>query len=188
VTAMDTAPGAGEARARPARPGRRVGVRTVFFALLLVVLAGYLQMALGMEWRTQAGRIGPAFFPRIIGVLGLALTLVALLQSLRPAVVEADRAGDGAEDAASIDDEAGAADLGRHPRTMAIVIAASAAFTAAFTVLGAVVAAALYLLGCLLNRDRPVLNVVVSLGLSLGLYLLFETVLDVGLPAGVLPL
>jgi hypothetical protein len=188
---MDTAPGSGEALARPARPDRRVGVRTVFFALLLVVLAGYLQMALGMEWRTQAGRIGPAFFPRIIGVLGLALTLVALLQSLRPAVVEADRAGDGAEDAArSNDDEAGAADLGRHPRTMAIVIAASAAFAAAFTVLGAVVAAALYLLGCLflLNRARPVLNVVVSLGLALGLYLLFETVLDVGLPAGVLPL
>jgi len=191
VTAMDTASGAGEASARPARPGRRVGIRTVFFALLLVVLAGYLQMALGMEWRTPAGRIGPAFFPRIIGVLGLVLTLVALLMSLRPAVAEADRAGAGAEDAAgSDDDDAGAADLGRHPRTMAIVTAATAAFIAAFTVLGAVVAAALYLLGCLflLNRGRPVFNVVVSLGLALGLYLLFETALDVGLPAGVLPL
>ena len=67
--------------------------RTVFFALLVVVLAGYLQMALGMEWRTAAGRIGPGFFPRVIGVLGLVLALVALVRSLRRGCAEADLRG-----------------------------------------------------------------------------------------------
>ena len=38
-------------------------------------LAVYTEMAFGMEWRTAAGRIGPGFFPRIVGGLGLALTL-----------------------------------------------------------------------------------------------------------------
>jgi tripartite tricarboxylate transporter TctB family protein len=151
-----------------------VGPQTVFFGILLVVLAGYFQLALGMEWRTAAGRIGPGFFPRIIGGIGVAITLVALVRSLR--LVEPDT-------------EVDEPDLGRHPRTMAIVVVASAALAAAFTVLGALVAGALFLLGCLwlLNREHPVLNAVLAVGLSAGLYLLFQTLLNAGLPAGVLP-
>jgi hypothetical protein len=151
-----------------------VGPQSVFFAILLVVLAGYVQLAFGMEWRTTAGRIGPGFFPRIIGGIGVVLTLVALVRSLRR--VEPDTEVDGP-------------DLGRHPRTMAIVVAASAALAAAFTVLGALVAGALFLLGCLwlLNREHPVLNAVLGIGLSVGLYLLFQTLLNAGLPAGILP-
>lgn len=161
----------------------RIGVRTVFFGLLLVLLAAYLQMALGMEWRTEAGRIGAGFFPRVVGVLGVALTLVALVHSLRGGQ-------DDHTDAPDVDGEdTGEADLGRHPGTMAIVVGASAAFAATFVALGAVVACALFLFGCLwlLNRPRPALNAVLSLGLALGLYLLFETLLGAGLPAGVLP-
>lgn len=151
-----------------------VGPRAVFFGILLVVIAVYFQLALGMEWRTAAGRIGPGFFPRIIGGIGVVLTLVALARSLRRAEPEA---------------EADSPDLGRHPRTTAIVVVASAALAAAFTVLGAVVAGALFLLGCLwlLNREHPVLNAVLGAGLATGLYLLFETLLTAGLPAGVLP-
>jgi tripartite tricarboxylate transporter TctB family protein len=157
-----------------------VGARAVFFGILLVVFAGYVQLALGMEWRTAAGRIGPGFFPRIIGAVGVVLTLVALVRSVRRASPDPDP---------DADTDAGAADLGRHPRTMAIVVAASAALAAVFTVLGAVVAGALFLLGCLwlLNREHPVLNAVLGVGLATGLYLLFQTLLNAGLPAGVLP-
>ncbi|TWF75428.1 tripartite tricarboxylate transporter TctB family protein [Pseudonocardia hierapolitana] len=149
-------------------------MNTVFFGILLVVLAGYFQLALGMEWRTAAGRIGPGFFPRFIGGIGIVLTLVALVGSLRR--VEPEPEVDGP-------------DLGRHPRTMAIVVVAAAALAAAFTVLGAVIAGALFLLGCLwlLNREHPVLNAVLGIGLSVGLYVLFQTLLNAGLPAGVLP-
>jgi putative tricarboxylic transport membrane protein len=180
-----TAAEAGGARRTAAGTGRvHVGVRTVFFGLLLVLLAAYLQLALGMEWRTAAGRIGPGFFPRVVGVLGVALTLVALVHSLQRRDTEA-------ADIPDVDgEEAGEADLGRHPGTMAIVVGASAAFAAAFVTLGAVLACTLFLFGCLwlLNRPRPVANAVLSLGLALGLYLLFETLLGAGLPAGVLPL
>ncbi len=164
----------------------RIGVRSVFFGVLLVLLAAYLQLAMGMEWRTTAGRIGPGFFPRVIGVLGVLLTLAALVHSLRE--TSADGSARGEE--GPCEEEAGEADLGRHPRMMAVVVAASAALAAAFVALGAVVACALFLFGCLwlLNRPRPVLNAVLSLGLALGLYLLFETLLGAGLPAGVLPL
>jgi putative tricarboxylic transport membrane protein len=159
----------------------QVGARAVFLGILLVVLAVYLQLALGMEWRTTAGRIGPGFFPRIIGGIGIVLTLVALVGSMRRAGSTADTDDD--------ETDAGAADLGRHPATMAIVVAASAALAAVFTVLGAVVAGALFLLGCLwlLNREHPVLNAVLAIGTATGLYLLFQTLLNAGLPAGVLP-
>jgi tripartite tricarboxylate transporter TctB family protein len=164
----------------------QVGARAVFLGILLVVLAVYLQLALGMEWRTAAGRIGPGFFPRIIGGTGILLTLVALVGSLRRAGSTADT-----DTAADTDPEsdAGAADLGRHPATTAIVVVASAALAAVFTVLGAVVAGALFLLGCLwlLNREHPVLNAVLAIGTATGLYLLFQTLLNAGLPAGVLP-
>jgi putative tricarboxylic transport membrane protein len=184
VTAVEAGPTAGAAR-----PRLRVGVRTAFFALLVVVLACYLQLAMGMEWRTAAGRIGPGFFPRVIGVLGVVLALAALVRSLRAhATVEVDPTAAARDEA--FDEETGEADLGRHPRTTAIVVGASAAFAAAFVVLGAIIACAVFLFGCLwlLNRPRPVLNTAISLGLALGLYLLFETLLDAGLPAGVLPL
>jgi putative tricarboxylic transport membrane protein len=152
-----------------------VGPQAVFFGILLVVLAVYLQLALGMEWRTAAGRIGPGFFPRFIGGIGVVLTLVALVRSLRR--VEPETEDDGP-------------DLGQHPRTMAIVVVASAALAAAFEVLGVLVAGALFLLGCLwlLNREHPVLNAVLGIGLATGLYLLFQTLLNAGLPAGVLPI
>ncbi len=38
--------------------------KTVFLAVVLVVLAVYTEMGFGLEWRTAAGRIGPGFFPR----------------------------------------------------------------------------------------------------------------------------
>jgi putative tricarboxylic transport membrane protein len=165
-----------ESGAAPVADARRwtVGARAVFFAILLVVFAVYFQLALGMEWRTAAGRIGPGFFPRIIGGLGIVLTLVALVRSVRRAEPEP---------------EADGPDLGRHPRTMAIVVAAAAALAAGFTMLGAVVAGALFLVGCLwlLNREHPVRGAVLGVGLAVGLYLLFQTLLNAGLPSGLLP-
>ena len=73
---------------------------------------------------------------------------------------------------------------------MAIVVAASAAFVAAFVVLGAVVAgAAVPLRLPVAAQPRPPRAQHGSASASaVGLYLLFETLLDVGLPAGVLPL
>ena len=175
---------AGRTAADADRPRFRPGIRTIFFAIILVVLGVYLQQAMGMEWRTAAGRIGPGFFPRVIGVVGVALTVVALVRS-----VWSDRAGTSTDEPAPGEEEEGEADLGRHPRTTALVVAAGAGFVATYVVLGAVVASALFLFGCLwlLNRSRPALNAAISVGLAVGLYLLFETLLGAGLPEGVLP-
>lgn len=155
--------------------------KTVFLALVLVVLAVYTEMAFGLEWRTAAGRIGPGFFPRIVGFLGLAITLWSL--------VVAVRSPESADEVVSLEDEVGDADLGKHPRLLAIMVLAATGFVFTLVMLGAIVSSALFLflMLWLLNRQHLLLNVAVSLGLPLGLFLLFQSLLNAGLPHGILP-
>lgn len=155
--------------------------RTIFFGIVLVVLVGYTEMAFELEWRTQAGRIGPGFFPRIIGLIGVAITLGALVNSLRPGV--------GDEEDLFDEDEVGEGDLGRHPVPLVLTVALSVVFLFTLTSLGAIVSAAIFMFGMLwfLNRGKWVMNVVLSVLVPLGMYLLFQTALNAGLPAGILP-
>ncbi|WP_157210169.1 tripartite tricarboxylate transporter TctB family protein [Nocardioides aequoreus] len=173
-------PADAEARSHDRAPAWR-RPKVVFLALLLVVLAAYTEMAFALEWRTTAGRIGPGFFPRLLGVAGLAVTLWSLVVTLRAPDVE--------DETVALEDEVGDADLGKHPRLLALMVLAAALFAATLLSLGAIVASALFLAGMLwtLNRTRPVVNVAVSIGLPLVMYLLFQTLLNAGLPAGVLP-
>ncbi len=162
---------------------RRPPGRALFFAVLLVVMAIYTQMAFALEWYTAAGRIGPGFFPRIIGILSLAIVVWGLVRSLLPGAVDD-------EDEVVGEDEAGEADLGKHPIPLVLVLTAATVFLLIFFVpLGAIVACALFLLAVLflLNRKQPVVNVVIALGLPVLVYLLFQTALNAGLPAGILP-
>lgn len=154
--------------------------RTVFFAVLLVVLVGYTEMAFELEWTTRAGRIGPGFFPRIVGILGSAICLAALLGSLRPGA-------DSDED--SLEDEVGEGDLGRHPGPLLLMVLACGVLLFTLLSLGAIVSGALFMFGmlALLNPGRWLLNAVLSIAVPLGLYLLFQTALNAGLPEGILP-
>lgn len=159
---------------------RRPTSKTLFLAVLLVVLALYTQMALDLEWTTVAGRIGPGYFPRIVGVLGLVLTLVSLVRSLR--ATDHTEALDGEE-------EAGAADLGHHPGILVVTVLAGALLVVFLEPLGAIVSGAVFLAAMLwlMNRGRTLTNALLSVGVPLGLYLVFQTALNAGLPPGILP-
>lgn len=149
-------------------------VRSVWLASLLVVAVSYTVMAFGMEWRTEAGRIGPGFFPRVIGVALVCALLVALAQSLRY------------RHAASENVEVSSGYL----RTLSLIIGATVLFLVVFEFLGALLSAITYMLVLLatLNPRRWVMNIPIALGLPAGLYLLFQTWLNAGLPPGVLTL
>jgi putative tricarboxylic transport membrane protein len=158
----------------------RPSSRTVFFGVLLVVLVGYTEMAFELEWSTAAGRIGPGFFPRIIGILGSLICTWAVLDSLRPGV---------GDDEVALEDEVGEGDLGRHPVPLLLAVVASGVLLVTFVSLGAIIAGAVFMFGMLafLNPRRWVLNAVLSVAIPLGLYLLFQTTLNAGLPEGLLP-
>jgi putative tricarboxylic transport membrane protein len=162
--------------------GRKVNwPKLTFLGVLLLVFAIYTEMAMGMEWRTQAGRIGPGVFPRILGFTAIAVTIAAGVREImsRPASVDAVEAAE----------EAAEPDLGRHPLALVAFVAAAAVFVALFGVLGAALAGVLFLGVTLwfLDPEHHVRAVIIAIAVPVVLYLAFQNGLNAGLPQGILP-
>jgi putative tricarboxylic transport membrane protein len=166
--------------------GRNVNwPKLTFLGVLLLAFAVYTEMAMGMEWRTVAGRIGPGFFPRILGVTAIVVTVVAAVREIvsRPDDEETTSEVEAAEEAAE-------PDLGRHPLALVAFIVAAAVFVALLGVLGAALAGILFLGVTLwfLDREHHIRAVIIAIAVPVVLYLALQTGLNVGLPQGILPL
>jgi putative tricarboxylic transport membrane protein len=160
--------------------GRKVNwPKLTFLGVLLLVFAVYTEMAMGMEWRTQAGRIGPGFFPRILGFTAIAVTIAAGVREIL------SRGGSKTVDAV----DAAEPDLGRHPLALVAFIAAAAVFVALFGVLGAALAGVLFLGVTLwfLDPEHHLRAVIIAIAVPVLLYLAFQIGLNAGLPQGILP-
>lgn len=151
----------------------RIGTFGLFLAVLFVVLAIYTEMAFEMEWTTEAGRIGPGFFPRIVGTLGMIFTAAALWRELRMRT-QGDSEADGAA----------------HPFAVCSLMVAAFLFAYWFLLLGALISGVLFLAGVLwfLDPERRVRAVLLGIALPLGMFLVLQTGLNAGLPDGLLPL
>lgn len=158
--------------------GRRLPGKALFFLAVLALLVGYTEMAFHLRWLTSSGQIGPGFFPRITGVLSVLIALWAVWYGWRHP-----------GDEESVEDEVGDGDLGRYPGAMVVVVGASVVLLGTLVWLGAVLAPVIFVFGVLsyLNPRRWVTNAVLGLAVPLGMYLLFQTALNAGLPAGILP-
>ena len=167
------------------RSGRDVNwPKLTFFGVLLLAFAVYTEMAMGMEWRTAAGRIGPGFFPRILGLTAIAVIVVAGVREIF------SRPDDETTDEVEAAEEAAEPDLGRHPLALVAFVVAAAVFVALFGVLGAALAGVLFLGVTLwfLDREHHVRAVIIAVAVPVLLYLALQVGLDVGLPQGILPL
>ena len=167
------------------RSGRNVNwPKLTFFGVLLLAFAVYTEMAMGMEWRTAAGRIGPGFFPRILGLTAIAVIVVAGVREIF------SRPDDETTDEVEAAEEAAEPDLGRHPLALVAFVVAAAVFVALFGVLGAALAGVLFLGVTLwfLDREHHVRAVIIAVAVPVLLYLALQVGLDVGLPQGILPL
>lgn len=164
------------------KEGGRPWGRVAFFAVLLAIALGYTVIAFQMDRISAGGRIGPGFFPQIIGAIAVVLTAAALLNSLRPGAAAVDDVG-------FEEDEAGEGDLGKHPRALVVTIACSAFLLFTLNSLGAIISSAIFSFALLayLNRGRWVTNILVAVLVPLAMYLLFQTALNAGLPGGLLP-
>jgi putative tricarboxylic transport membrane protein len=158
--------------------------KLAFLGVILVAFAVYTEQAMGMEWRTQAGRIGPGFFPRILGGVAIAVTVLALVTEFLAKPKEKK------VDAVAAAEEAAEPDLGRHPITLAAFVIAAAVFVGLFGILGAALAGVLFLAATLwfLDPEHRVRSVIIAVGVPVLLYLAFQTGLNVGLPQGILPI
>ena len=144
-------------------------MRLAFLAAVLALAGGYTVLAFTeLTWLSSAGRLGPGFFPRIIGVCLIALCLYSLYR-------------DRGDEKSFFSGEW---------RTAAVVALISLAFVALLNVLGGLLAMIAFMAAALfyLNRGRPLQNVLMALLLPAGIYLLFRVWLNAAMPAGLLPL
>lgn len=141
-------------------------MRAGFLAGLLAAACGYAWIAFAeLAWLSSAGRLGPAFFPRLIGVALVALTAWSLWDELRRRAPEP---------------------LSGHGRVTAALAVLSALFVAALEPLGGLLAMLAYLAAALalLNRRRTLQNVLLATLLPAAIYLVFRVWLNAAVPRG----
>lgn len=157
--------------------------KLAFLGVILLAFAFYTEQAMGMEWRTTAGRIGPGFFPRILGVTAMVVTIAAVVTEYLA------KPKDKALDAVEAAEEAAEPDLGRHPVTLIGFTIAAAVFVGLFGILGAALSGILFLAATLwfLDPEHRIRSGVIAVAVPILLYLAFQTGLNVGLPHGILP-
>lgn len=146
-------------------------MRLAFLLAILALALAYTYMAFAnLSFLSSTGRLGPGFFPRIIGVALIATCLYAI-----------------ASDYGRGEREEGLSDFWR---VTLVVAGLSTLFVAVLNVLGGLLAMIAFMLAALtiLNCGRPAQNLAVSLALPFAVFLLFDRWLNAAMPQGVVPL
>ena len=144
-------------------------MRAGFLAGVLLLAGGYTWLAFAeLAWLSSAGRLGPGFFPRLIGGALVVMCAWSLAAELRHGAHER---------------------IPEHWRVTAVLALFSALFVAALDVLGGLASMVAYMAATLatLNRRRHWQNALLAVLLPLGITLLFRVWLNAAVPRGLLP-
>ena len=146
-------------------------LRVGFLLAILFLAAGYTYVAFAeLEYLSSAGRLGPGFMPRIIGVALVAMCVLSLYadqKHLPP-------------------DEA----VSPGWRSATVLALLSGVFVALLDVLGGLLSMIVFMAAALwiLNRGRHLQNALVAVLLPVVIYLVFQVWLRASMPKGMLPL
>lgn len=146
-------------------------MRRAFLLIILCLALFYTYHAFAeLTFLSSTGRLGPGFFPRMIGVALIVTCLYAIVLDVRRPEAEEG--------------------LSAFWRITGVMAGLSAIFVALLNILGGLLAMVAFMLAALfiLNRGRPVQNVAVSLVLPGAIFLLFDRWLNAAMPDGVVPL
>ncbi|MDG3040192.1 tripartite tricarboxylate transporter TctB family protein [Roseicyclus marinus] len=155
-------------------------MRIVFLVAVLGAAIFYSYIAFAdLNFMTRTGRLGPGFFPRIVGLTMVAMTLLAILDALR------DRARVNAGGAPGADD----APDGRW-RDFVLLVAMALGYAVLIRLFGGLVSTVLYLglALALLNPGRHLQNALVAIIFPACVYLLFDRVLNANMPPALIDL
>ena len=144
-------------------------MRAGFLAGVLLLAGGYTYVAFAeLSWLSSAGRLGPGFFPRLIGGALVVLCAWSLAAELRRGAREP---------------------VSEFWRVTLVLALLSGLFVAALDVLGGLVSMIAYMAVTLgvLNRRRSLQNALLAVLLPLAIYLLFRVWLNAAVPRGLLP-
>jgi putative tricarboxylic transport membrane protein len=146
-------------------------MRAGFLLAILFLAGGYSYLAFsGLPYLSQAGRLGPGFFPRIIGASLVVLCVYSLYADARAA-----RGGEA---------------LSPFWRTAVVVALLTAAFIVLLELLGGLASMIAFMAAALafVNRGRHLQNLLLALVLPISVYLLFVVWLKAAMPRGLLAL
>lgn len=158
--------------------------KSLFLLTMLIGSALYTAVAFDLESTTTAGRIGPGFFPRILGVLLVITAGWALVSELTGHTAESQ--GPQEQDPQA---QASAEQPSKVGDTL-LMIGLIIGFVPLLLYLGALIGMVLFSLITLFlfNRGRPLVNVLVGVGFPLALFLMFDRGLNATLPPGMFDL
>jgi hypothetical protein len=148
-----------------------MGMRLAFTATILCLAVLYTYWAFAdLSFLSSAGRLGPGFFPRIVGLILIVACVLTLAGDLK------ERRADGG--------------LSSFWGITVVVAALSGVFILLLEILGGPLAMVVYMLATLsvLNRGRALQNVTISVGFPLALFLLFDVWLNAAVPPDALGL
>ncbi len=146
-------------------------MRVAFLLAILFASGFYTYMAFeDLHFLSATGRLGPGFFPRIIGLALIACCVASLWRDLR----------------LMRGDETDSPFWG----IVGVMAVLSGTLVFLFNILGGTLAMVVFLLVSLsiLNRGHPVQNVAVSIVLPVGIYFLFDVWLNAAMPEGIVSL
>jgi putative tricarboxylic transport membrane protein len=146
-------------------------MRLAFTAAILCLAVLYTYWAFAdLSFLSSTGRLGPGFFPRIIGLILIVACVLTLAGDLK------ERRAEGG--------------LSSFWRITVVVAALSGAFILLLEVLGGPLAMVFYMLATLsvLDPGRSMQNVAISVGFPLALFLLFDRWLNASMPSDALGL
>ena len=146
-------------------------MRLAFIAAILCLAVLYTYWAFAdLSFLSSTGRLGPGFFPRIVGLILIVACVLTLAGDLK------NRHGDG--------------ELSSFWRTTVVVAGLSGVFILLLEILGGPLAMVVYMLATLfvLNPGRSIQNVAIGVGFPLALFLLFDRWLNASMPPDALGL
>ncbi|MEX2541340.1 MAG: tripartite tricarboxylate transporter TctB family protein [Trueperaceae bacterium] len=144
-------------------------MRLAFTLFLLALAAFYTWTAfIDLAPLTANGRLGPGFFPRVIGVALVVTLLYSIVIDRRFGLTSGEESA--------------------YARDIVIFTGLLVLFVAALHVLGGLLAMVAFMYAALtiFNRRRHLQNILVSVLLPTGIFLLFNTWLNAGIPEGIL--
>ena len=146
-------------------------VRAGFLLAVLFLAALYTYIAFtDLAYLSSAGRLGPGFMPRIIGVSLVAMCMSSLYADLRQRPAEEP--------------------VPAAWRSAAVLALLSGALVGLLDVLGGLLSMVAFMGASLwiLNRGRPLQNALIAILLPVGIHVLFAVWLRAAMPRGLLPL
>jgi putative tricarboxylic transport membrane protein len=156
---------------------RRINAAVWGGATTTAIGAVFLLQSLGLPYSSEIGP-GPGLFPSWLSATLVALGALYLVQGLKAAAKEKARAPE-AEAEVGTADKAGT-------RNVLFILLCMTLYVVLLPVLGFCLVSAMFLFALLFKAYRPLVNLAISAGASVFLYVLFDKLLAVNLPVNFL--